>query len=254
VAAAPAVGVHNDFTPGQPRIAMRTANFKLAGRVDVNDHVFRVVQALGHHRFDDMPDDLAAELFLLRFSVPFGGVLSREHDGVNANGFVAVVFHCHLALGVRTQALNDVLLPHQRLPFHQPVGQVDRKGHVLGCLAAGETEHQPLVASTLTIDAHGDVLALAVNGADHAAALSVEAHARVGVADLPQGLAHGVLDPLQRLDRLAGVNGDLAGDDHKARRAKRFAGHTGVGVRGEQAVEHRIGDLVGDLVRVPHGD
>ena len=64
------------------------------------------------------------------------------------------------------------------------------------------------------------------------------------------------------VDRLAGdlgdldvrVGRDLAGDDAEARGEHGLARHSGVGVFGQDRVEHRIGDLVGHLVGVALGD
>ena len=48
--------------------------------------------------------------------------------------------------------------------------------------------------------------------------------------------------------------GDLTCDDGEAGRHQRFTGDTRVHVLSEDRIEHSVGDLVGDLVRMPLGD
>src|SRR5262249_6238275 len=69
-----------------------------------------------------------------------------------------------------------------------------------------------------------------------------------GVADL--------LDPLADEPRDVDVDlgRDLARDDHEAGGDERLAGDAPVRIAGEHGVEDRVGDLVGDLVRVALGD
>ena len=69
-----------------------------------------------------------------------------------------------------------------------------------------------------------------------------------GVADLGDRLAD------EPRDVHVGLGRDLAGDDDEAGRDQRLAGDAAVRVVGEDGVEDRVRDLVGDLVRVPLGD
>ena len=48
--------------------------------------------------------------------------------------------------------------------------------------------------------------------------------------------------------------GDLAGDDRDTGLDQRFAGDARALVLREHGVEHRVGNLVGDLVRMAFGD
>ena len=65
-----------------------------------------------------------------------------------------------------------------------------------------------------------------------------------------------------RLDRVADDvgnvhvrrGGDLAGHHGHAGGDQRLAGHAARGIIGEDGVEHRIGDRVGDLVGMTFGD
>ena len=51
-----------------------------------------------------------------------------------------------------------------------------------------------------------------------------------------------------------GGGGDLAHHQHHAGGGAAFAGHMGVGVLGEDGVEHGVGDLVADLIGMALGD
>ena len=122
-------------------------------------------------------------------------------------------------------------------------------------------EHHPLVARAerstgrvavlrleRLVDALGDVGRLLVDRDDDAAGLEVEAVLRARVADLGDRLAH------DRADVDVGVRRDLAGDDDEPGRDERLAGDPSVRVVGEDGVEDRVRDLVGDLVRMALGD
>jgi hypothetical protein len=66
----------------------------------------------------------------------------------------------------------------------------------------------------------------------------------VRVADLLELRARSSRDVDVRLRR------DLAGDDDETGRDQRLAGHPSVDVVPEDGIEHRVRDLVGDLVGV----
>ena len=163
-------------------------------------------------------------------------------------GRVPVVLDRDLALPVRAQVVEDLLLAHLAEPPRELVREHDRQRHQLFGLVAGEAEHQALVAGAAGVDAHGDVRRLLVDGGDDRAGLVVEAVLGARVADA--------------LDRLAddagqvgvGRGRDLAGDEGQAGGDHRLAGHPAHGVLGEERVEDRVRDLVRDLVRVALGD
>ena len=58
----------------------------------------------------------------------------------------------------------------------------------------------------------------------------------------------------QRFDVDPRAGGDFAGDDRHAGLDHRFAGHARALVLREDRVEHGIGNLVGDLVRMAFGN
>jgi hypothetical protein len=77
--------------------------------------------------------------------------------------------------------------------------------------------------------------------------VAVEADLGVVVADVVDDLAR------QRLDVDPGGGGDLARDDRRAGLHHRLAGHARALVLQQDGVEHGVGDLVRDLVRVAFG-
>ena len=144
------------------------------------------------------------------------------------------------------------------------VREHDRKRHQLRGLVRRVAEHDPLVARADPIerivvpgvvlhlegvvDPLGDVGRLLVERDDHCARLGVEAVLGAGVADLGDPVANEPGD----VDVCRG--GDLARDDDEAGRHQRLARDAPVGVVGQDGVEDRVRDLVGDLVRVAFGD
>ena len=158
-------------------------------------------------------------------------------------------------------------------------GRHERALLVFFAVAAGEAEHQALVARAfllaeiaallLGIDAHGDVGRLAVQ--QHLDVGAVVAEAVLVVADV----AHDAARDLGQ--RLAVDDGLLAVLLHEGRRGAAFAGdhdlvggdqrlaaQAGVGVAvvgdaeldviGDERVENGVRDLVADLVRMAFGD
>jgi len=139
------------------------------------------------------------------------------------------------------------------LALYQAVRIVNRRRHQLGRLVAGVAEHQALVSGPdvlalrlVLVDAHRDVAALLAHGHEHRAGVGGDSHLVVGVADVADHVAHHLL-VVDRAPR-----GDLAGDDGQPRGDHRFARHAAAGILSEEGVEHTVGDLVGQLVRMPH--
>jgi hypothetical protein len=74
----------------------------------------------------------------------------------------------------------------------------------------------------------------------------MEAHLGIVVADLLDRVA----DNLRDID--SGLRGDLPGHHDQVRLHQRLAGNAALRVLGQHGVEDRIGDAIGDLVRVAH--
>jgi hypothetical protein len=122
---------------------------------------------------------------------------------------------------------------------------------------SSQAEHHALVARALVLlrlahDAARDVGRLLVQQVEDAAAVAVEAHRGVVVADLQDRVAHGLLD-VELLLRVV-VELDLAGHDRLRGRHQRLARAAALGVVVEDEVEHRVRDRVRDLVGVAHRD
>ena len=117
-----------------------------------------------------------------------------------------------------------------------------------GGLIAGVAEHHALIARALVgvfpHHALGDVRGLLVQRGQHRAGQAVEAVLGPVVADLHHLFAHDLLDGH------VGRGGDLAHHHHHARGGAAFAGHMGLRVLFQYGVQHRVGDLVADLVRM----
>ena len=96
-----------------------------------------------------------------------------------------------------------------------------------------------------TIDAHRDVGRLLVDRDADAARLGIEADRRTSVADLAHDLAREARNVDVGFRRHLAGDVDLSGDRERLDRDAR------VGIVFEQRVEHRIGDLIGELVGVP---
>ncbi|MNV29696.1 hypothetical protein D3C71_1209300 [compost metagenome] len=212
---------------------------------------------LRQHRLEDVLAHGLDQVLLLHARV----VLGRQHHSVEAFDLaVLAVAQGDLALGIRTQPRQRrvLLLADLGLLLDQTVRVVERRRHEFRGFVAGVAEHQALVASALffqllgllaaAINAGSDVYRLLAQHVDDGAGVAVEADVRVVVADRVDDVAGQVFD----VDPRRG--GDFAGDDGRTGLDQGFAGHAGAFVLGQDCVQHRVGDLVGNLVRMAFGD
>ena len=271
VAGVAAVGVHDDLAAGEARIPLGTAHHELAGGVHqeaggrggahgLQAGLERQVGGGGqHHVGPEVGGDPFAHRLLFRHPIDLGGVLGGDQDRVDRHGPVVVIDHAHLGLAVGQQVLEAAVVAHLGQAAGQPVGQADRQGHQLRRFIAGVAEHDPLVAGADAIEgiavvvvglvhALGDVGGLLVEGHQHGAAVGIEAAgAGAVVAD---ALDHA---PHQGVEVHPGRGGDLAGDQAQARVHHGFAGHPAGGILLQQGIQHRITDLIADLVGMALG-
>ena len=180
-------------------------------------------------------------------------MLGRQDHGLEADRLVVLVAQGHLALGIGPQPGELAVLAHLRLALHQPMRERNGRRHQHVGLVGGIAEHQALVARALfalvlAVDALGDVGGLLADDVEHAAARAVEAHVGGVVADVEHGLAH------QRLHIHPGARGDFARDDHDAGLHQGLAGHAAARIDRKNGIQHGVGYLIGDLVRVAFGD
>ena len=185
-------------------------------------------------------------------------MLRGEHHRVHAHGLVLlVVLDGHLRLAVGTEIVHELLLAHFGETLCQLVREGDRQRHPLRRLVAGVAEHHALIARAVVervravflalqrlIHAQRDVAALLVDVRHDGAGLAVEAVLCAVIADLAHDLPHGFRDVHIAVGR------DLAHDVHDAGRHRALAGDAAVRVFFQDRVQHRVGDLVANFVRM----
>ena len=182
-------------------------------------------------------------------------MLGGNDDGVDAlHAAVLAVLHGDLTLAVRAQPVELAGLAHGRQLHGKLLGIGDGSGHQLGRFAAGEAEHHALIARAEgvgivkgAVHAHGDIAGLLVDGSEHSAGMAVEAGLRLIIADAADGIAGHMGDVHIAL------RGDFAHDHDHAGRGAAFTGDARLGVLRQNSVEHAVGDLIADLVRMPLG-
>src|SRR5450830_168449 len=242
-----AVAVDDDLATGQAAVAHRATDDEVAGRVDVELGILG--QQFGRqHVLDDQLHHAFAQVFVGDVRV----VLGRQHDGVDTDHLAAFVTASHLRLGVRAQPRQQAGFTGFGLALDQLVGEGDRRGHQLCGFVTGVAEHQALVTGALVfrlaaVNALGDVHGLLADDVHHAAGGAVEADVGAVVADVEDHVTHDVfeVDP--------GRSGHFTGDDRDTGFHQGFARDAGELVFRNDGVQHRIGDLVGDFVRMPFG-
>jgi hypothetical protein len=242
-----AVGIDDDLASGQTAVTHRATDDELAGGVDVV--LGAGMQQLGRdHVLDDGLHHRLAQVFLGDLRIVLGG----QHNGIDTDHLAVLVAAGDLGLGVRAQPVQGTVLAHLGLALDQTVGEGDGRGHQHAGLVAGIAEHQTLVAGALIlgllpVHTLGDIRGLLADDVDHATGIGVVADLGGGVADILDHLAHQILqvDP--------GAGGDFPADDRHAGLDHGFAGHTGQLVLGENGVEHGVGDLISQFVRMAFG-
>ena len=251
-----AIGVDDDLATGHAGVTHWAANDETPGGVDVHLEGF-VGQFSRNGRHDDMLHDAFFDLGVRNFRRMLG---ANEH-GVNAFGLAEGIFDGDLGLAIRAQPGQRAALAHLGQLAGELVGQVDGHGHELPGLIAGIAEHHALVAGADQVDlvliaflgfegladAHIDIRTLAGNGRKHSAGIAIEA---LLAAVVPNLLDHPA-DEFVKVDE--GVGSDLAEQHHEAGLGGNFAGHPAHGVLFEAGVQHGIGDLVTQFVRMAFG-
>jgi len=132
----------------------------------------------------------------------------------------------------------------------------DRERHELDGFAHGEAEHHSLIPGAelhriravagldRLVDTLRDLRRLLFDRGEHAARSVVEPIVGVRVADLLHDAAH----EARNVDVC--VRGDLAGHEDDAGGCRGLARHARVGILAEALVEHRVRNLVAELVGV----
>ena len=265
------VRVDNDLPAREPGVPHRAAEHELPGRVHENEvtvvhQPLLVVQVRRQDGTKDTLDDVRLDQVLR--GDPVGVLRGHEHaldfDRTLPSVILDLITNRHLCLAVGPQVGQLARLAHLGEPLADLVREHDRKGHQLLRLVRRVTEHHSLVAGADPVErivvtrvvlhlvrrihALRDVGRLLVERNHDAAGRRVEAPLGVRVADLRDPIAN---DP-RHVDIRVGRN--LAGDDDEAGGDQRLAGDAAVHVVGQDRVEHRVRDLVGDLVGMALGD
>ena len=261
VAGHAAVGVDDDLAAGEAGVADRAADHEAPRRVDeeVLAQLLLVVEVLRQDRLDDVLPQVLGDQRLGALAV-----LGGDQQLLDLDRAAVEVADRDLRLAVGAQVRHDLGLAHVGEALGELVRERDRQRHQLVRLVARVAEHHALVTRAGDVelivvggvgarlvggvDALGDVGRLLVDRVEHRARVGGEAEVGVGVADLADRLARDLLDVDVRRRR------DLARHDHEAGVHERLARHAAGRVVAHDGIQHAVGDLVGDLVRVAFGD
>ena len=252
VRGAAAIGIHDDLPTGEAAVTLRAADDEPAGGVHIDLRIL-VQQFCGNSGLDDHIDHILADLLQRHL----GAVLGGEHHGIHPDGLLAVILHSDLSLAVRPQIVHKSgLADLGKLPGHF-MRQRNRQGHQLRGLIAGVAEHHALIAGAVIqlglagflglqrlVHAQSDIAGLLVDVGNNTAGIAVKAVLGAVITDIPDNFP----GDLGNIHVAAG--GDLAHDVYQAGGSGGLAGHASVGVLGQNGVQHRVRDLVADLVGV----
>src|SRR6516225_6601202 len=171
-----AIGVNNDFPPGETAIAIRSADDEISGGIDE-----KIARPLRHpaarqrrsHGILDHVADHPGRIFLTVATLRV--VLGRYHDLGAADRLAIDISDSDLAFGVRLQVKQRARAAFFRKHLENLVSEIDWGRHeralfVDFALGAGEAEHHALVAGALLlailllfcVHTHGDVGRLAM--------------------------------------------------------------------------------------------
>ena len=250
------VSVDDDLAPGQTSVRRRATDHEVATRVD-HDLGCGVDDLAFQHRVDHQLTNAFADFLLRRARC----VVRRHHDGLYSLWFSVLILDRDLRLAVRPKEGKRSVLARLRKLLGQPVGERDGERHELGCLAAREADHHALVPGTLqlkwivllrslalferVVDAGGDVRRLLLQIDLDQRVVCVKSDLLVVVADRANRVADGALYVELSVGRY------LADDHTQAFGDGRLACNPCVGVLRKHPVQHRIRDLVADLVGMP---
>jgi len=235
-----AVRVDDDLSPGETGVAHGAADHESTGRVDVMFHTGRVIEALRHHRLDDLFHDIAFNLLVGHIRA----VLRGDDDRIDPYGPPVFVLDRDLRFPIRPHPFENVFLAYFGEPLGQAVSQDDRHRHEFSGFVGGIPEHQPLITGSAGIHAHRDVTRLLVNRGENGTGVVVESPGGIAVADVFNDFADNVGDFNVGLRRdFSGHQCDACGED-------RFAGDARILILSDNGIQDAVGDLVGNFIRM----
>ena len=180
-------------------------------------------------------------------------VLGGEDYFCDVHRLAVLIADGDLRLGVRPQP--GELAARLAVAADEQVGEMNGHGHQGGGFGGGVSEHQPLVAGAGAVHALRNVGGLLAHGVEHRAVVIMKSVFGAVVSDVADDLAGDGFDVHPH------INAHFAGDKNHAGFHQGFAGDAdGFGILlgadgfAQRGVQHRVGDLVGNFVRMPGGD
>ena len=176
-------------------------------------------------------------------------MLRGKHHGGDPHRLAVPVGYADLRLAVRSEPWQRAVPSHGLQPPRQPVGQRDRQRHEIFCLPAGISKQDALISRAGILrspvpDTTGDIRGLGVHMHLYRASLPVKAQLRPVISDLSQHLSGDRF--IVRL--LSGAQ--FAEDAQAILPDCRFTGHPRFRLLRQHRVQHGVGDLVADFVRM----
>ena len=224
-------------------------------------------EQLGGEHVGDHAEHIFAQLGVFRF-IAFAIVeiiarrmLGRHDDRGRLDRALVGVAQRDLALGIGLEERRGARLAVGGHALEDLVAVIERRGHQVGGLVRGITEHDTLIARAFVlvaafVDALRDMRRLGVEIILEAEAFPVKAS--LLVPDVLHRLAHGRLDlverarcPLVILEHALAT--DFAGQHDELGGGQRLARDSGFGILRQEQVDDRIADLVGHLVGMSFG-
>ena len=245
-----AVSIHDDLAPSQAAIAIGAANHEFARGVHV-EFAIRAHPAFGQNGFHNRAQHALDFGLFQRFFM-----LRGHNDGGRTNRLAIHIAQSHLAFRIRQQPGHGLVLgAAERADMAQNfMCIIQRRRHQFRRFAAGITEHDALVARAFiliagSVHALGDMRRLGMQMAFNIGMLPMKAF--LFIADVMDR------EPRQ-MDQI--FRRDFPGAAHFARQHhaiggdQRFAGDAGIGISGQECVQHRIGNAVRHLIWMAFGN
>ena len=255
VARVTAVGVNNDLTTGETCIALRTANYETAGGVNVDVNL-AIDKLLRNNRKNNLVNNVLTD----GCAVDLRRVLGGNNDSIYTAGNTVNVLNGYLGLTIGTKVGESAVLSNLGKSLSKLVSEGDGERHKLGGLVACVTEHKSLVACTgvklvilaflslkALVNAHSNICALLVDGAENRAGGSVKAILCSVVANLGNGVTYDFLNINARLCCNFTHNGNNTGG------GKCLACYTRHGILCKHLIENCVGNFVAYFVGMSFG-
>ena len=234
-----AIGIHNNLAPGQPGIAIGTADHEFARRIDPPLGVCgdpAIGQNFANIGFDDSADVIAGLAVI--------GVLGGQHDRGHTHRLATFVTHGKLRFRIGAQRGFDPGFTDFGQTAQDRMGVMDRCGHQFRRFIGGETKHNALIACAFVlvfrcVHALGDMGGLFVQQVGDFHGLPVEFV--LLIADVANAIAGNLVNLAHIFGQLGLVRqAHLAADNDAVGGGKGFTGHAGFGFFGQKGIQHRI--------------